>query len=31
LTTDEGHEGLIQVIRELEKLVPLEALEALKE
>jgi hypothetical protein len=31
LTIDEGHEGLVQVIRELEKLVPLEALEALKE
>ena len=24
LTTDEGHEGLVQVIRELEQLVPLE-------
>jgi hypothetical protein len=31
LTIDEGHEGLVQVIKELEKLVPLEALEALKE
>ena len=24
LTTDEGHEGLVQVIKELEQLVPLE-------